>query len=285
MESIVDMDNVPSLRIVRKDMSIATGFNCEVDEAFKDYKTAISETVRCNLELLEEVPLPKSLSLAELKEFFRKDITSDLSKDATFEKSVEVGKYASNMSRYMSSYFKEIFALHDKLRQELNRTLFHVAKVFLNSDLPISYFRTVEHSILAHEDYIVIFDKEIRREHRDLIINLNNKRKFDRVCETHNKWVETFEKRSESIECERMKLYWYIDFNNSASIDEIFKDKFIRLESLDNGVLQQFLENLQKYASDLEKLNYSRTTFEPLSASELDHEGRTILALMKIVAQ
>jgi len=105
MESIEEMNNVLSPRIIRKDMSLASGFNLEVDEAFKDFKTAISETVKSNLELLEEVPLPKNLPLDDVREFFQKNIPSDLSEDSTFEKAVEIGKYARDMLKYMSAYF------------------------------------------------------------------------------------------------------------------------------------------------------------------------------------
>jgi hypothetical protein len=285
MESFVDMDNISSLKIVRRDMSLASGFNCEIDEAFKDYKTAISETVKYNLELLEEVPLPKSLSLDELKEFFRKDIPSDMSKDTIFEKAVQVGKYARNIFKYLASYFKEIYVFHDKLKEEMIGNIFHISRVFLNSDLPISFFRSIERSTLAHIDYIEIFDREIRREHRDLIMSRNNKPKFDKVCAIHNKWIKAFEEETEIISRERMKLFWYVDFNNSTRLDEIFKDKFIRTDCLDQGVLQQFVDSLQKHTSDLERLNLSRVIFKPFLASEINDGARAILALTKIIAQ
>lgn len=282
MEAITDIVDASPTRIVRRDLSLVSGFNCEVDEAFKDYKAAISETVRTNLELLEEIPLPKSLSLDELKEFFKKDIPSELSKDATFEKTVEVSKYASNISQYLGSYFREIFALNRKLMGKMNQALFHFSKIFLNSDLPISFLRTVERSILAYKDYIAFFDKEIRKEHRELIIYRNNKRKFDRVCDAHNKWVALLEEKSDRIDHERTKLFWYIDFNNSNRIDEIFADKFIKMELLDKEVLGKYLENLQKFTTDLEELNYSRTSFEPLPATKVSDGAKAILSLMKL---
>jgi hypothetical protein len=285
MESIADIGNIPSPRIIRKDMSLASGFNSEVDEAFKDYKTAVSETVKSNLELLEEIPLPKSLSLGDLKEFFQKDIPSDLSNDATFEKAVEVGKYARDIAKYMSSYFREIFVFHNTLKKEMYGSLFQVSRMFLNSDLPIPFLRSVERSILAHIDYIDIFDREIHREHRDLIVNRNDKRKFDRICTIHNEWVKAFGEKTKSLERKRVRLLWYVDFNNSTSLDEIFKDKFIELRSLDRGVLQEFVESLRQDASDLETLNLSRATFEPFSASEYNDGARAIMALMKLIAR
>ncbi|MCJ7424110.1 hypothetical protein MUP01_07565 [Candidatus Bathyarchaeota archaeon] len=251
-------------------------------ETFKDYKAAISETVRYNLELLEEIPLPKSLSLDGLKEFFRKDIPSQLSKDTIFEKTVEVSKYASNISQYLGSYFREIFVLNRKLMGEMDKGLFHFSKIFLNSDLPISFLRTVERSILAHKDYVAFFDKEIRKEHRDLIIYRSNRRKFDKVCDAHNKWAALLEEKSERIDCERTKLFWYIDFNNSNCIDEIFADKFIKMELLDKEVLGKYLENLQKFTTDLEELNYPRVSVEPLPATKVSDGAKAILSLMKL---
>jgi hypothetical protein len=282
MEAITDIVDASPTRIVRRDLSLVSGFNCEVVEAFKDYRAAISETVRYNLELLEEIPLPKSLSLDALKEFFKKDIPSELSKDTTFEKTVEVSKYASNISQYLGSYFREIFALNGKLMGKMNQGLFHFSKIFLNSDLPISFLRTVERSILVHKDYIAFFDKEIRKEHRELIIYRSNRRKFDRVCDAHNKWAALLEEKSERIDRERTKLFWYIDFNNSNCIDEIFADKFIKMELLDKEVLGKYIENLQKFTTDLEELNYSRASVEPLPATKVSDGAKAILSLMKL---
>lgn len=284
MELIEEMNGL-SPRIIRRDMSLASVFNLEVDEAFKDFKTAISETVKSNLELLEEVPLPKNLPLDDVREFFEKNIPSDLSDDRTFEKAVEIGKYARDILKYMSAYFREIFTFHNSLKQEMTGNIFLVSRAFLNSDLPIQFLRSIERSLLCHIDYIDIFDREIRKEHRDLLINRSNKPKFDRVCTTHNQWVKAFEENTERLERNRMKLLWYVDFNNSTSLDEIFKDKFIRTKSLDKEILQQFIKNLLVDISDLETLNSSKVVFKPFLANELNDGTRAMVSLMKILSR
>jgi len=285
MEAITNIAVTPQTRIVRRDLSLVSGFNNEIDESFKDYKTAVAETVKHNLGILEEIPLPQTLPLDELKEFFKKDIASVLSKDTTFEKAVQVQKYASNISQYLGSYFREIFELDRKLIQEANQDLFFFSRLFLNSNLPISFLRAVERSLLANNDFIAFFDKQIRREHRELIIYRSNRRKFDRVIDAHNKWAAVFEQKREKISRERTKLDWYVDFNNSSNLGEVFKEKFIKIELLDKKILDSFIANLLELTVELENLNYSRTLFEPLPTDEVSDGAKAILSLAKLTEE
>lgn len=85
MLSPTDMEKASLSKIIRDDTSFPLQFDT-VSKDFKDFKTAISENVETNLDLLNEVPLPKNLDREELREFFRKEITSDLEKDVLFEK-------------------------------------------------------------------------------------------------------------------------------------------------------------------------------------------------------
>lgn len=282
MEAITNIAVTPQTRIVRRDLSLVSGFNNEIDGSFKDYKTAVAETVKHNLGILEEIPLPQTLPLDELKEFFKKDIASVLSKDTTFEKAVQVQKYASNISQYLGSYFREIFELGRKLIEEANQDLFFFSRLFLNSNLPISFLRAVERSLLANKDFIAFFAKQIRREHRELIIYRSNQRKFDRVIDAHNKWAAVFGQKREKISRERTKLDWYVDFNNSSNLGEVFKEKFIKIELLDKKILDSFIANLLELTVELENLNYSRALFEPLPTDEVSDGTKAILSLMKL---
>lgn len=269
-------------KIVRNDMAFPSQFE-SINDAFKDYKTAISETIETNLSLLDEVPLPRNLSRDDLREFFKKDIESDLKQDPLFEKAVEIGRYSKNMLDKMGSYFKEIFGFHEKLKQGLYSEIFYVSKMFLNSNLPLSFAKAIKDSTLVEKDYVDIFDREIRREQRDLLRNRSNKPKFEKVCDSHNAWIKAFQETQRKIGRERTKLIWYVDFNNSTTLDEVFKPKFIRTNLLDKAILQDFTCSLQKHAQEMERLNTSRTEFHPFSPSETSSEARTILEIMQII--
>ncbi len=271
-----------SPKIVRNDMSLPLQFDT-VNEAFEDFKTALSKTVEANLNLLNELPLPENLPKDKLREFFKKTIESDMKQDPLFEKSIEIGRYSKNMLKKMDAYFKEIFKYHEKLKQDAYGELFQASKMFLDSDLPLSVIEAVRDSLLAETDYTDIFDKEIRREQRDLLINRSNEPKFKRVCDSHNAWIKAFQETQRKIMQERVKLLWYIDFNNSRTLDELFKPKSIRLRFLDRTILSGFTSDLQKHAQEMEKLNMTLVEFNPVPSSEASSEARTILGIMQIL--
>jgi len=269
-------------KIVRDDPSFSLEFD-NVDAAFRDYKTAIAETIETNLSLLDEIPLPKHLSLDEVRGFFRKDIDTDLRKDQLFEKAVEVGRYAKNMSKSMDAYFREIFDLHEKRKERLRQEMFEISKMFISSDLPLSFLKTIEDSILAERDYLDIFDKEIRKERRDLIAYRNNRTKFERVCDIHNLWVKQFNEKQKDVEHERVRMIWYVDLNNSASVNEIFKDKIIKTSLLDKKILLDYTSRLQKRVHETETQNASKTEFRPFLLYEASDEARAMLEIMQII--
>ena len=180
MLSLTDMENASLSKIIRDDLSFPLQFDT-VNEDFKDFKTAISRVVESNLNLLNEIPLPKNWELEALKKFFKSQIKSDLEKDVLFEKSVEMSKYAKNMYESMDLYFKEIFDYYEQREKELSLDMFCVSKMFLNSDLPMSFLRSIEDSMLAEKDYIEICVKKIRQERLSLLRYRNNRTKFQSV--------------------------------------------------------------------------------------------------------
>jgi len=272
-------------KIIRNDTSFPLEFE-NIEDAFKDYKTAISETIEDNLSLLEEVPIPKHLSIYILKEFLRKDIDSDLKKDGLFEKAVEIGRYAKSMNKSMDSYFREIFSYHEKLKQEMDSAIFHVSRMFLNSDLHLSFLKSIGDSILVEKDHTDIFDKEIRKEWWSLLANRSNMPKFEKICDTHNLWIKEFNKRHKQMERQRVKLIWYVDFNNSSNIDEVFKDKFVKKSLLDEGILRDFISELQRIVREAEKLSISRLEFHPfVEQPETESDVRAILEMMQVIGR
>lgn len=282
MQSSSNAESISLSKIVRDDPSSSLEFD-NVDAAFRDYKTAIAETIETNLSLLSEISLPKHLTLDEIREFLRKDIDTDLRKDQLFEKAVEVSRYAKNMSESMGAYFREIFDFHEKRKERLREEMFEISRMLLDSDLPLSFLKTIEASILAEGDYIDIFDKEIKKEWRDLLAYQNNRPKLERVCDIHNLWVRQFDEQQKNMKHERVKMIWYVDFNNSASVDEIFKDKFIKTNLLDKNILQDYTSRLQKRVHETEKQNASRTEFRSFLSYETSDEAQAILGIMQLI--
>lgn len=282
MLSPTEMEKASLSKIIRDDTSFPLQFDT-VNKDFKDFKTAISAIIKTNLNLLNEVPLPKNWELKALKEFFKKQIKSDLEKDALFEKSVEIRKYAKNMYELMASYFKEIFDYYEQRQKELSSDMFCVSKMFLNSDLPTAFVRSIEDSMLAEKDYIEICVKKIREERLSLLRYHSNRTKFQRVCDSHNSWVNKFEDRLAKMERGRVKLIWYVDFNNSASFRDIFKDKNIKTSLLDKQILSDLINTLQNQVDETEKLNSSMMELSSFLPFEIDDGTRAIRKIMQLL--
>ena len=275
-------------KIIREDVSSNLQF--DIDNAFKDFKSGVSAVIKSNIKLLEEVPLTHRLSREDIKNFLEHKIRKDLYEDPIFEKAIELSRYTRNMLKYMDSYFKEIFTFHEKVKKELYAEIFHVSKMFLNSDLPLSFINVISDSLLAEIDCIDIFDREIKRERLDLIKYRSNVIKFKRVCENHNRWVDAFIKAKARMEKARIKLIWYIDFNNSENVHEIFKDKQIRIKLLDRIVLIKLIDELRKCVHQMEKLNNSKIDINSVFQSYRDYkqkdEGtKTLLRMIQVFSQ
>lgn len=283
MLSPTDMEKASLSKIIRDNTSFPLQFNT-VNKDFKDFKTAISANVETNLDLLNEIPLPKNLDREELRELFRKEITSDLEKDVLFEKSVELHKYTKNMYEFMDSYFREIFDYYEQRKKEQFIDMFCVSKMFLNSDLPMAFEFSVEDSILTEIDYIEIFTKRIKQERLSLLRHRNNRTKFKRVCDSHNVWIDRFRETSTQMEHDRVKLIWYVDFNNSASLNEILKDKTIKMKLLDKETLFNFINTLQNQVHQMEKLNASMTEPYSFLPFEIDDGTKTIRKIMQLLS-
>jgi len=268
--------------MIHRDLSVPT--NYEVNESFKNYKERLAEVVEQNLKLLNEVPLHIDFK-KELIEYFKADIPKELDNDPLFEKSVELNRYAKDMSNKIRQYFKEIFKFNDNFKKSLNDDSLHVSKMFINSDLPISFLNTLNDSYQVEMDYIDIYNMEIKKERLGLIVNLANRIKFERLCKNHNAWVSAFDEKQDAMEQSRFKLIWYVDFNNSKSVDEVFKDKKLKKSSLDTSILNKFITNLREKVTAMEQLNSSLMDCSNLFLSEIDEGTKAILNMTEILSK
>jgi len=255
-----------------------------ISEALKDYKTAIEETVKANLDLLDELPPPNTFHIEELKEFLKKAVEDDLRRDLVFEKSVELHKYMKDMWTSVDSYFQEVFDHHVNLKNQVDTDIFSISRMFLNSDLPISFLKAIENSLVAEKDYIDIYDKRIRRERLELLVNRNNRRKFERICDTHNRWIAPFTSRLENLDRTRVKMIWYVDFNNSDKIENIFKDKMIKSSRINMQILQKFIDDLEKLTHEIDGLVEANMEFHPFTSREDTDSTRTVRRIMDLLS-
>jgi hypothetical protein len=256
----------------------------QINKDFQDYKAAIAETVSHNLQLLDELPPLRNLSLNELKEHFKKLLEGDLKKDTLFERSVEIKKYVSNISKYVVDYFRKVFDHNNDCKERLNSDIFDTCRMFFNSDLPLSYLTAVENAILIQRDFLDVYEKLLHKERLELLLSKNNRKKFKRLCSNHNKWVDQFGTKIDEIESIRIKLFWYIDFSNSKTVEDIFKVKTIKSSSLDMKVLQDFTSSLQRLTNEVELLIQPKIEFKPIISYEDNSGTRAIRKIMELLS-
>lgn len=284
MLSLAEANKPSSQKTIRTVVSSLLQFD-KTDAAFKDFKSGIVSVIKSNLDLLDGFPLHHDLRLEDVRSFLEDQIKKDLTNDLMFEKSVEINRYSRDMLRSMDAYFKEIFDFHKSLKDELYMEIIDASRMYLNSDLPLSFLNSRTDSLLAEIEYIATFDKIIHKERLDLIRSRNNRVKFKRICDSHNDWVRQFAARRKQVEDERVRLLWYVDFNNSKTVDEIFKDKFLTIGLVKASILEDYISRLEKETEEMERLNFSKMKFKPILEEELDNGTRTLLGMMHILEQ
>jgi len=285
MISLSNEKSSDNLELIRRSIPLPQRFEYDEDtinKTFKDYKTAIIETVNENLSLLDELPPLKTLNIEDVKKYLGKMVEDDLKQDSIFEKSVEIERYTNNMWKYIESYFREIFECHDSIRKQLNSEIFDVCRMFFNSDLPMLFLTTIEDAILIQKDYLDMYDKQIRKECLELLRSRNNRKKFEKLCDAHNRWIKPFTERMDKLEHTRIKLFWYTDFNNSATVDEIFKVKSIRSGALDMKIIQGFIDDLRKQFKEIETLIAPKMAFSLFTSYEKNIGARSIRKIMEL---
>ena len=135
-----------------------------VKSDFANFKDELNTAVKYNLRLVDELPSLGIVTKSQIKQHLSSRIKNDLEKDAAFEKSVTIKKYANNIVKYVTNYFKEIFEQNEFIQKNLNSELYETWRMYYNSDLPLKYILIIEKAILLQLEYIGIFDKYLRKE-------------------------------------------------------------------------------------------------------------------------
>jgi len=267
-------------------MSIPQRFDAagtNINAVVQDFEASLANTVESNLKLIDELPPIRTLSMEDIKGHLRKLLEADLRKDLVFEKSVEIGRYANDIWTFVNSYYAEIFSYHNDLKEEIDSRLFDVCRMFFGSDLPLSFLTSIENSLLIQKDYLDIYDRKMRSERLGLLTSRNNRRKFERMCDAHNRWITPFCERLDRVESTLVKLAWYVDFANSNTTQDIFKVKVLKSSCLDMKELAGLISHLQKEVEEVETLIEPMMEFHPFVSYEGKNGARAIRRLMELL--
>jgi len=246
-----------SLGFLKKEPDIQTKAREQAD---------IASIVEDNLRILDSIRLPSHFDRETLAEFLERTIREDLEKDPLHKESVELDKYAKDFRKYMQQYFARIFEFHEKLKEDKLKYVFAASNIFLKSNFPPSFARTLTISILTECRFIDIYNMKMRRERLAFINYYNDRKKFNRLCDAHNHWVNPFDSAINKTDEIRVGLIWYVDFTHSKTLEEIFKPKALDKSLLQDEYffgtlieLQRQTDQFRQALTDLSKENFVRT--------------------------
>lgn len=226
-------------------------------------ETDIASIVDANIKILDSIRIPDRFDRRTLAGFLEKTVREDLEKDSLHKEAVELNKYAKDFHTYMRKYFDKVFDFQGKLKEDLLKHVFATSNVYLRSDFPPSFARTLSFSLLTECRFIDIFDMMIRHERVDLIANYNNRKRFERICNVHNNWTDPLDSVMDKIIEMRIGLIWYVDFAHSKTLDEIFKPKNFKKSLIDEEYFFGVLVNIQRETGQFRRAlaNLSKKTF------------------------
>jgi hypothetical protein len=260
-----------------------TPLKCDaLTEDFNSYKEAVAKTLKANIELLKELPPPRNFTIEDLLAYFEKELKKNIEKDAIFEKSVQVSRYANSMYEAMGKYFKEIYDLHAATKKRNSICLHELSKYFINSNLDERFLESFSNSYLVSNDYLDLYDNRVRKESHSLLFFKNNKAKFERVCIAHNRWVKDFQDNLTLIAKNRTKLFWYVDINNSKTVEDLFKDKSIETNVLNKKILNNLIAALEGCTTNLESMVSKNTDLATVYMHNVDDSIKTMTTLMDL---
>ena len=218
------------------------------------YNKCLTSTVKANIELFKQLPKPNHFNWEKLLSHVESEIKKAITQDKLFEDKVELSKYAHSMNTYMHKYYQKTKPVSENSKERNNQDSRGFSKIFLNSNLPDCFLSIVTRSFLVENDFSDLYQRKIDKEKIGLIANQHNNRKFERLCDNHNHWVKGFTEKVTAISRNRTKLIWYIDLNNSKTLEELFKEKQVSTTNLDINILQQLMETVENETNVLEQM-------------------------------
>lgn len=255
-----------ALGVLRNDVSQpnSLGFMKPIKDETVAKQSEISTIVNDNLEVLETIPLPMNLGLKEIRKVMETKIAKDIKKDPLHKVASDLSNYANNFYEKMEKYFDGIFEFDAELKKRKHYTVFSLSKDYLMSDLPSSYIQILSSSFLTETKFLTLYDDTIRRERLHLRVVRYDNRKFKRICDNHNNWVDKLKLLHESMLDSRIKLLWYVDFHNCDTADEVFELKELKKSRIDMETFFGYVIELQKKTDHFRKsiIDLNRKLFE-----------------------
>jgi len=252
-------------KIVRNDVlkPISLALQNKKSEIQIDEAAEIASVIEDNIKVLDAIRIPDHFSRETLREFFEKTIREDLEKDPLHKKSVRIDKYAKDFRHYMRQYFEEIFDFHEVLKKDRLSYVQAASDIYLRSDFPPSFARTVTLSLLSECRFVDIYNKRISQEYVKFLTSLNDETKFRRHCDAHNLWVGPIDTLASELDKTRIGLVWYVEFTQSKKVEDIFKPKPIKKSLLDQEYFFVMLLDLQRKTEQFRRtlVNLGRDAF------------------------
>ena len=228
-----------------------------------EVKLDVETTISDNLEILSKIPLPSHINKSDLENRIKEMAKESFDTNPMFKEASKLSKYANDFQKFFSLYFQKVFDFHERIITQLQQNLLINSNIFMQSDLPPAFLKELNLSTITEIKTVQLVDKRLRHERSALFGAKDNNIKFGRICQSHNQWVKPLIEKLEEMSTARVSLVWYLDFQNSKDINEIFKSKIIYEEKLDKETIKTLINKLQETTNALRKIliKYDKETF------------------------
>src|SRR4030067_1992087 len=203
-----------------------------------EVKLDVETTISDNLEILSKIPLPSHINKSDLENRIKEMAKESFDTNPMFKEASKLSKYANDFQKFFSLYFQKVFDFHERIITQLQQNLLINSNIFMQSDLPPAFLKELNLSTITEIKTVQLVDKRLRHERSALFGAKDNNIKFGRICQSHNQWVKPLIEKLEEMSTARVSLVWYLDFQNSKDINEIFKSKIIYEEKLDKETIK-----------------------------------------------
>lgn len=272
MASLVMEDLVSLKERMFPDLTERKGLVRNIFFEQKEETSPEEEIMKDNLDILKHIQLPERFRQSDVEEFLERKVKKDL-ENPFHQLVLKIQKYVSDFHNKHSLYFATIFDLHDKMAEMLqHRTLF-TAQIYIISELPSSFQKTVALSFMTELKLLGLVNTRMRQERVRFLGARSNDVKFDRLCEAHNRWINPLLDITDDMIDKRTRLLWYLEFNGSRTLSELFKLKPYKMSDYDSETYYSHIKLLQRSVESLRSLllKYDRKRF----VESFDNENPT----------
>lgn len=275
---LIDVKPIETVRIVKK-------FGIKFKEIVRTltYPTtsiqSFDELVTFQNKLIfDTISVPKRFDSKELVRIFSEYAIKRYEKDRELKGIIQEIKEARNICKPLLSFILLIKTRYESKRDDLLET---EAKVFLNSNFPLSFYsKFVEFDSLFYS-FLKILERIVRMYELYAFTVRGDFRKYQRTIDEMKKKISPMLDVMDDCFISMLRLKRYVVIWNSENYKEIFSPKFLDIEKVD---FHEFKELSRDFNDNLKKAKEYLLHYDPeFLCKEINFNEQTAKIFSKLI--